>query len=118
MFDFSALSIPGPEGRANAIKATLTQIAGLYNAKNVAPRDLAAAFTLLGQDRDGDTPPVTARRATCRDIAAAMNLTGGTAHQAGVWFDAQVSAWCGSSDPRQRAMAETARRELAEIICK
>lgn len=119
MFDFTTINIPGPEGRANAIKATLAQIAALPGAADVAPKDLAAAMLLLGSGgQDGsDTPQVTARRATCRDIGRALDAAGvgpigGSAGKAIAWFQAQIDVWGEAADPRQRAMAETAQREL------
>lgn len=122
MFDFTTLNLPGPEGRANAIKSTLTQIATLPGAAEVSPKDLAAAFLLLGAGGQSgtDTPQVQARRATCRDIANALDAAGygpigGAAGGATPWFQAQIDAWGTSEDPRQKAMADTARREIAEL---
>lgn len=118
---FDQLQIPGPEGRAAAIRFSLNQIAALPGA-DVAPKDLAAAFLILGSggQADGDNPALSARRATCRDISRALEAAGhgpvgGAAGRALGWFRAQIDAWSESADPRQRAMAATAARELAEL---
>ena len=79
-----------------------------------------APFT-LAIPRESDTPPIAARRATCADIADGLVAIGfprtaGDGRAAAPWFQAQIDAWSTSEDPRQRAMADTARRELIELL--
>lgn len=122
VFDFDTLNIPGAEGRAVAIRGTLLQIAALPGA-HVPTSALADAFHLLSLPREEDTPPITARRVTCGQLAEAIGRTadpvsnhrdsGG--HLARRWFRAQIDAWGKSEDPRLAAMAGTAARELAEL---
>ena len=120
--DFTNLIIPGPEGRAGAIKATLTQIAALPGALTPAVAgSLHGAFFVLATPRDGDSPAVASRRKTCGEIADGLpalgfSRTNGDGRGAAPWFEAQVAAWGDSEDPRQRAMADTARRELDELM--
>lgn len=119
---FDALPILGPEGRANAICSTLTQIAALPGALTPGVKGaLHTAFFVLAIPHEGDTPPITARRVTCADIADGLVAIGfprtaGDGRAAAPWFQAQIDAWSGSDDPRQRAMADTARRELNELL--
>ena len=124
--DFSTLSLPGPAGRADAIRATLTQIAALPGAA-VPMHELGAAFARLTMPQWGDSPAVTARRQTCRELAHAIEVevmgadcdgssyAGRDPRQAWPWFQAQIDAWASSADPRQATMAATAARELAEL---
>lgn len=117
-FDWNTLSLPGPAGRANAIRATLAQISALPGA-DVRVGDLVCAFGALSRPRDEDTPSATARRQTCGDLAAAIGaLCGdtGDASAAAPWFEAQLAAWVGSADPQQSAMVATAKRELCELL--
>lgn len=120
-YDFDAMPLPGPEGRANAIRFSLKQIAALRSVDSVSQASLADAFRYLAIPREGDTPPITARRATCAQLADALrpggiDTTGDqTRISATPWFLAQIDAWTGSEDPRLAAMAATAARELAEI---
>lgn len=125
MIDFTALPLPGPEGRANAIRATLNQIAALPGAGNVEVYALQAAFEELSLPQKKDDASTTARRQTCGQIAAAIRASSlhnggqyglpGDATAAHPWFQAQIDAWSESSDPRQKAMAATASRELHEL---
>jgi hypothetical protein len=122
------LTIPGPPARAAAISATLTQIAALPGA-DVPLHNLVAAFARLSGRRDADDAPTAARRQTCRDLSHAIEVEtvqdetwDGTSY-VGVpitpalpWFQAQIDAWTDSDDPRQHAMADTAARELAELL--
>ena len=117
-FNFASLVLPGPEGRANAIRSSLIQVQVLTGDR-VHPDALRCAFERLAVARTDDTLPITARRATCLDIARAMLDSRGPVQVdhllAEPWFQAQIDAWTDSEDPRQRAMADTARRELAEL---
>lgn len=123
MYDFSRLPLPAPEGRANAIRASLAQIAGILKPhEHMLLSTLAPAFAILGTPRLDDTPPIAARRATCRDLAAAFiaaehaeGYTPPPVSHAYCWFRAQIGAWTGSADPRLAAMAATAARELGEL---
>lgn len=124
MFDFSRLPLRGPEGRANAIRASLVQISALPGAEVSIPA-LAGAFARLGFPSSDDGPREAARRVTCGEVAEALAaaLPEGEAfpHPVGAypWFQAQIDAWTGSEDPRLAVMAATAARELSELraIC-
>lgn len=118
-FDFSTLQIPGPEGRAQAIKASLTQIAAIDSTITLTLAEVLGALAAGAFEQEGDTPPVAARRATVRDILSAAKLLGYEQHGrfGGLpWFTAQILAWGRSEDPRQKAMALTAYREGQEAI--
>ena len=120
--DYSTLTLPGPKPQAAAIRASMMQIAALPGAHTTRAA-LADAFHLLSSPRPGDTPPITARRHTCAELAAAIGRSADNVsnhhdsggHLARRWFQAQVRAWAGSEDPRLAAMAATAARELAEL---
>lgn len=121
-------------GRTAAIDATLHQVAALpTNGGRTAGDEradiLADAFMRLAAPADTDPPPIVARRKTCGDLAAAFASVGAGAgtdphggswsddsgHLARWWFLAQIAAWSDATDPRQRAMADTARREATEL---
>lgn len=120
MFDFSRLPLRGPEGRANAIRASMAQISALPGADVPIPA-LAGAFVRLGFSSPDDGPREAARRVTCGDLAAALVVAAGikgtlpAPETAYPWFQAQIDAWAGSKDPRLAAMAATAARELADL---
>lgn len=109
-----------PAGRRAAMAATVEQIEGLGKVPHMEA--LWAAFDRLAEPKAGDAPPVAARRKTCREFA---DLIKADLHglmgfdfrpsDAAPWFQAQIDAWTGSTDPRQAAMAATATRELAEL---
>lgn len=109
-----------PTGRRDAMAATLAQIESLPGASGVALADLAGAMDFLSQPCEGDVPPVAARRKTCAELVGVVGiLNASEGHWATKdvtpWFQAQVDAWSTSADPRQKAMAATAARELAEL---
>ena len=124
---FDTLPIPGPEGRATAIRASLNQIAELPGAA-VPLHNLGAAFARLAMPRYGDDAATATRRKTCAELSTAIEadvFNDDSCHgssYAGVdpllampWFQAQIDAWADSNDPRQRTMAATAARELREL---
>lgn len=113
-----------PEGRGIATAATLNQIAQLPGAGGVEPECLHDAFWVLAEAQESDpTPAVAARGRTCRELARAIEVTfakfsyslapanKGLVGKALPWFEAQA-IWAEADDPRQKAMAETAAREL------
>jgi hypothetical protein len=113
---FSAIT---PLVYAQALKATMLQIASLPGVNRISGVDLIAAFDFLSVGREEDTPVVGARRWVLRDIVAGVDAdlrVGGDPAKALEFFRAQVTAFGGSTDPRQQAMAATAARELAELM--
>ena len=113
-----AASSISPDGRKNAVAESVAQVEKLTGWKGTA---MIPAFRLLSVPKDGDAPPVAARRRTLAEIVAAAEAAGapvcaynGSADVAH-WFDVQIDAFGGSSDPRQAAMAATAEREFAEL---
>ena len=60
-------------------------------------------------------------KVTCADLSDGLGALGfprtsGDGRAAAPWFQAQIDAWAGSTDPRQAAMVATAARELAELL--
>ena len=127
----------GPPARKEAVVASFAQVAALCPDR-LGRDSLLLAMRTVGVPREGDAPPVAARRATCAAIAAALEwqpgemnaaydalppasaangyaVDGGGFGPAEVWFQVQIDAWANSDDPRQKAMAATAARELEEI---
>lgn len=126
-----------PPARREAVIASFSQVAALCPGR--PGRDsLLLAMRTLGVPREGDTPPVVARRSTCAAVAEALEwrpgemnaaydalpaasaangyaIDRGGFEPAEAWFQAQIDAWGLSSDPRLKAMAATAVRELEEI---
>ena len=124
-----------PPARKAAVIASFVQVARLIPGK-IGRDSLVLGMRVAATARDGDTPPVTARRATCAAVAEALKwrpgemqqafddislcadtpgINGGGLEDAAKWFQAQIDAWAGSQDPRLAAMAATAARELAEV---
>lgn len=121
----------GPEGRADAIAATFRQVASLPHPAGCAeahPARLADAFLALSQaTADSDDPRKAARARTLRELGEGVydyldshsdwpdprNRSDLDLVEA--WFMAQIEAWHRSTDPRQRAMADTARDEWLRL---
>ncbi len=114
-FNFSVIENPG---RVTAMVNTFNQTLQWAPA-DLAPSDLAGAFNTLSAPRDGDSPPVAARRATCKLLASALaegnGVTFGDGRKAVEYFDNIVRALSLSEDPRHKAMYNTAAREAAEL---
>jgi hypothetical protein len=116
---------PGP--RAEAIVASLREIAALPEASEVPWHALDAAFEALTDAWPGDGPRESARRATLGEIHKAISCApefglapvipsrSSALRMALPWFDAQAQAWTGSENPRHAAMAATAAREAREL---
>lgn len=108
----------GIEGRRAATAATFAQFAQLAEEIPLTLEDAWVGFSRLGVLREGDTPPVQARRLTCRQVADLISqeppLGGNPVALASV-FEAVAAHFLGSNDPRQKAMATTAAREAAEL---
>lgn len=122
-----------PPARKAAVVTSFVQVAKLCGDR-VGRDSLRLAMSDLATARDGDAPPVAARRTTCAAVAEALafrpgeldaamqaapyspgGINAGGYREAGFWFGAQVDAWTDSTDPRLVAMAATAKRELSEI---
>lgn len=114
-----------PPPRATHTAATLRQIGDLVDGHDLPPMvpgDLAAALSYVGIERLGDAPPVSARRATCRELAAlASQLAESRADEPAAYPRTVVAVWraaadlLSSEDPRQAAIATTLRREAQEL---
>lgn len=108
----------GVDGRRAATAASFAQLAEIGGDASLTEADAKAGFSRLGTPQEGDTPPIAARRLTCRQVADLLCPTterpGRTARLASV-FEAVVTHFQGSDDPRQKAMAATAAREAAEL---
>lgn len=113
-----------PQGRAVATAATLLELAlAARPDMRLDPKVLRAAYIHLGTPRTGDTQPVTARRATCLEIAAAIT----TAHGIGSHIrptmeslDGVMQWWAAATiipgdDARAAAIRDTAAREQREL---
>jgi hypothetical protein len=114
-----------PEARGTAVRASFEQIATLPGADAADDAAVWEALRRLSVPREGDAPPVTARRTTLAQVVERVaGLCGTHSHLtpddsvegARPWFQAQIDAWTSSTDPRQKAMAATAARELAEVL--
>lgn len=125
-----------PDGRRAAVAATLRQQAEECEShcrdvgtRVPTPGEMLAACVCLSRPSPDDDTRAVARRKTMTEIVRAINgrsgigfdvcdpaMPGDPAAVAALpWFDATVSAFAASDDPRQRAMAETAAREAAEL---
>jgi hypothetical protein len=108
-----------PEPRGNATANTLEQITKLLPAR-ITLADLAIGWeTIAASASEGDVPPVAARNATCRELAAVAEQYYVQGEQS---LDHAIEAWetwqaafAASEDPRQAAMATTFKRELAVL---
>jgi hypothetical protein len=116
------------ERRRAAMAASLRQLADLGGeaALAVSTADLSMAFDRLEWPVTGDSPAVTARRATCAelgDLAATCSADGRPsviAPDAAERCRALWRAWAhieAGGDPRLEAMRATARREAVELGC-
>lgn len=107
---------PAPRGLATA--NTIREFAETPNLPNITAADLIGAFIIAGRAAPGDTPPVTARRATCRELA---DITpGGQMGMAEVSASA-LALWAafdriGGEGPRIDAIKATAMREFKELV--
>jgi hypothetical protein len=107
-----------PEGRAAATAATFRQLGDSAACDiHLTLADLVAGLELVAASRDGDPPPVAARRKTCAEIAELVKpvAPGGNPECLAQVFRCIESHFSRSTDPRQLAIATTAAREAAEI---
>lgn len=116
-----------PPGRGAAMASTLRAFAEQAKPDvRYSASVMRLAYLLLGQHRGDDTPPVTARRSTCLEIADAI----GAAHILGprpapgsingAEMSGVLSWWAFATltpgdDARSAAIRDTARRESAEL---
>ena len=119
-----------PDARRAAIAATLREIGGGWGVDYCAIEHTVLAFQVLALPRDGDDQRVAARRRTCGEIAQAAVAAGVVpyAGDAKKWDAhsqwntiannaATLTARHGSSE-RERAIAETLRREADELAVR
>lgn len=105
-----------PTGRAEATAATLRQIGSIaFEVTGLTMADVKAGYEQLSIPRSTDDPPIIARRKTCGEIAAGIDATGGDASKLAAVLERVYTALSASEDPRQRAMAVTAAREVDEL---
>lgn len=108
-----------PAARAQATAATLAQIADLPEvaALPLSALQLRDGLLAASDARADDTPPITSRRQTCRDIADALPrwLSGREAapQAAAVWH--AVAEHFPGDDARAEAVRATWAREAVEI---
>ena len=109
-----------PPARGAAAAATLREFAALPDLTDVAVTTLASAFLIVGTAREGDTPPVTARRSTCREfahlLAPEVEWKAGDAVRA-----AALDLWAHfchlpGEGPRYEAIRATANREHSDLV--
>lgn len=112
----------GGQRRSFPLLATLSDMARCQT-ENVSPADLYLAMAYLGSYAQANEPgPVTSRRATCLDIAAALStcgvsvVEGNSAIKALPWFRAIINKYSEIGTPQAQAVAATASRELNEIL--
>lgn len=110
-----------PAARAGATATTLEQLDAA--TPNASPAALLAGWRAVGAPREGDTPAMVARRATCRELVEIMIDDGDTDARSTyadldaakpIW-DAWFLSFAGSDDPRHRSMALTFARERKEF---
>lgn len=106
-----------PEGRANATANSLCQMGEIGGDLPLTLADCAAGFGRLATAKGEDEPgPVKGRRGTCGELAKlAGDTTDGSPANLAAIFRAVERYFAASSDPRQAAMAATAKREADEI---
>ncbi len=128
MLDLHALIINDdriqPEGRRAAIAASFQQMATIaavataYTASKEIVDVVVGAYAPIMEAREGDPPPVVARRQTLREVVrrirGARDVEPVDDAAVVAWFEALIGVLSQSSDPRNRAMAETAQREFQE----
>lgn len=114
-----------PPARAGAIAGSLLEMAvqaedhpDFGSGSGLDPTRMRQAFLILGADRQGEAPRITARRTTCREIAEALAVVHQAAEKSPLgpdtrwWFVAMC--WAGA-DPRSLAINVTAVREYNEL---
>lgn len=107
-----------PEARAVATANTLQQLS-VFVPVDVALADLVVGWRVLSLPvKEVEEIPISRRRVTCGELAAlASQFTTeeGNLLQAVKAWNAWATAFKNSDDPRQKAMAKTFIRELAEL---
>ena len=111
-----------PPARGAATANTLREFAGMPDLTGVAETTLATTFMLLGQaQKVSDTPPITARRATCREIAGLLSPHAGLLTYGAGGRGAALDLWahfCNlpGDGPRRVEIRATANREHSELV--
>lgn len=112
-----------PPARAGAIAGSLLELAvqaeddPAFNA-GLDPAHMRRAYTILGNDQPADDPLIAARRATCREIAAAIVVSHPHVESTHIgaakkWWIVAMG-WKGD-DPRSVAIRKTGTREYSEL---
>ncbi len=107
-----------PPPRAIATANTLQQLS-MYMPNDVTLADLVVGWqTLAHVAKQGEEPATTQRRVTCSElasIASQFTIGQGSRTQAIKAWEQWAKAFEHSYDPRQKTMAKTFARELAEL---
>jgi hypothetical protein len=107
-----------PAARGTATANTLREFAAIPNLPAIDAADIISAFIIAGRAAPSDTPPITSRRATCRELADIM--PGGQMGIASV-SAAALALWAAfdriaGDGPRTDAIKATALREFKELV--
>lgn len=109
-----------PPVRGERTAATFTQFGEIAGDLPLSVADAYEGFRALGFTKGPDEPGnVKGRRTTCHEVAVLLagegaGREGNTGLLAAV-FDAVAAHFAGTSDGREAAIAETARREASEL---
>jgi hypothetical protein len=107
-----------PEARAKATAATLRELARIPALPHVHAHHLAGALITVARELPDDDAPVSARRATCRELAdlvpdGGMEIASVSLSALLLWLE---FARLRGDGPRIAAIRTTARRELLELV--
>jgi hypothetical protein len=104
-------------GRENATRGSLNQVGEIAGDLPLSLPDCAAGFAALAKAKaEGEPGNVVGRRKTCGELAVfAGDSEGGNVANLAAVFRAVETHFASSDDPRQKAMAGTAKREADEL---
>jgi len=108
------------EARAKATAATFEQVGQIAADLPLTLADAGVGYACLSRAAAAEPNNITARRKTCSQISKLIfddgdRTSGGSPERLAPVFDAVAERFDGSEDPRQQAIATTARREAAEL---